>query len=183
MPTSKSWTATRKPDASLVAATSPRHPLMPKAKSLQHITRSYYYDSAGNPVPNGYMVRFSRRGKRYQAFFSDGRYGGQKKALEAAKAHRDEMEPKMRPLTPVERANVKLASNTSGTVGVRWSKKVILKGKKKYTFEFAIASWSGVGGRHSKSFSADKYGREQAWKMAVKARKAGLAELAKSLKH
>jgi len=155
---------------------------MPKANPLRHITRTSHYDKQGNAIPSGYMVRFSRRGKHHQAYFSDSRFGGQKKALEAAKAHRDVTEPKFRALTSVERANIKMASNTSGTVGIRWSKKVMKKGKKTYTFEFAVAAWSGVGGRHTRSFSVEKYGKEQAWKLAVKARKAGLAELAKSLK-
>lgn len=155
---------------------------MAKANPHRHITRTSHYDAEGNAIPSGYMVRFSRRGKHYQAYFSDKRYGGAKKALEAAKANRDQMEPKLRTLTPVERANVKMSTNTSGTVGVRWANKVVDTGKKKYFFEFAVASWSGPGGRQTKSFSVEKFGKEQAWKLALKARKAGLAELSKSLK-
>lgn len=155
---------------------------MAKAKNHRHITRTSHYDKEGHAVPSGYMVRFSRRGKHHQAYFSDSRYGSQKKALEAAITHRDEMEPKYRLMTSVERANIQMSTNTSGTVGVRWSTKVMTKGEKTYTFEFAVAAWTGVGGRHTKTFSVEKYGKEQAWKLAVKARKNGIAELAKSLK-
>lgn len=155
---------------------------MAKLNPDRHITRASHYDSKGNSIPSGYMVRFTRRGKHYQAYFSDSRNGGQKKALAVARKHRDEMEPKFKLLNPIERANVKMSTNTSGTVGVRWATKTIKKAKKTYVFEFAVASWTGAEGRQTKSYSVDKYGKEQAWKLAVKARKAGLAALAKSLK-
>ena len=148
---------------------------MAKPNPDRHITRANYANSTG-----GYMVRFFRKGKSYQAYFSDGKHGGQKKALAAARLHRDEMEPKYKTLNPVERAKILPSHNTSGTVGVRWVDKVIVKGKKTYKFKFAIASWSVEGARHSCAFSVDKYGKEEAWKMAVKARAAGLKDLAKA---
>lgn len=155
---------------------------MAKKDQDRHITRANYFDAKGNPAASGYMVRFQRRGKSYQAYFGDSKYGGQKKALAAARVHRDEMEPKFRTLTPLERAKILTASNTSGTVGVRWVEKTMTKGKKKYNFTFASASWSVGGARKSKSFSVDKYGKDKAWDLAVKARAAGLREMAKALK-
>jgi hypothetical protein len=155
---------------------------MAKANPNRHISRTSHYNAARIAVPSGYLVRFSRRGKHHQAYFSDNRFGGPKKALAAARAHRDEMESKFRLLTPVERANVLMSTNTSGTVGIRWTKKTVSKGSKKYTFEFAVASWSTPAGRLTRSFSAEKYGRDEAWKLAIKARKSGLAQLAKTSK-
>jgi hypothetical protein len=155
---------------------------MPKLNPDRHITRANHLDANGNPASGGYMVRFFRRGKSYQAYFSDVKFGTQKKALKAAREHRDEMEPKYRTLSPLERAKMMTANNTSGTVGVRWVSKTIAKGDKKYSFTFATASWSIKGERKTRAFSVDKYGKEEAWKMAVKARQAGLKEIARTLK-
>ncbi len=153
---------------------------MAKPDPDRHITRANYLDVNGKPASGGFMVRFQRRGKNHQSYFGDLRYGGKKHALAAARAHRDQIEPKFRTLTPVERAKLLTASNTSGTVGVRWVTKEIVRGDKKYSFLFACAAWSINGKRRSKSFSTEKYGKEKAWDLALKARKAGLKEMAEA---
>ncbi|MBV8781945.1 MAG: hypothetical protein JO353_11160 [Phycisphaerae bacterium] len=42
-------------------------------------------------VVGGWQVRMMRKGKRLGKFFADSKYGGKKKALSAASAHRDEL--------------------------------------------------------------------------------------------
>ena len=153
---------------------------MPKLDPDRHITRANYLRTNGEPAASGYMVRFIRRGKRYQNYFGDSAHGGAKKALIAARKHRDEIEPTIRTYTPAELAKRLSAKNTSGTAGVRWAERVITKNKKKYTFHFAVASWSVAGQRKSKAFSAGKYGEDKAWELATKARKAGLKEAVKA---
>jgi hypothetical protein len=155
---------------------------MAKPNPDRNITRANHFGSDGQPITGGYMVRFNRRGKSHQAYFSDSKHGSKKKALLAARQHRDEVEPKYRLITPLERAKLVTAANTSGTVGVRWTTRTIKKGKQTYTFSFATASWSIEGQRKSRAFSEQKYGKDKAWAMAVKARQAGLKAMSQALK-
>jgi hypothetical protein len=147
---------------------------MPKLNPDRNITRANHANSKG-----GFMVRFFRKGKVYQAYFSDHKFGGEKKALAAARKHRDEVEPKHKLLNPLERAKITPSHNTSGTVGIRTVQREMTKKNKKYTFEFVVASWSVAGERHTKAFGVDKYGREKAWNLAVKARAEGIRKMAK----
>lgn len=155
----------------------------PKINPNRNITRAVVYDTDGKPKSSGWMVRFNRRGKSYQAFFGDSKHGGEKKSLAAARLDRDSKESKFKPLSAAERYSKPSSRNTSGTVGVRWTNRVVKKGKKKYEFTFAIATWSPAPGeRRTATFSADKYGKEQAWKLASEARRKGLLEMKRNEK-
>ncbi|TWU38771.1 AP2 domain protein [Novipirellula aureliae] len=130
-------------------------------------------DSSG-----GYLVRVMRKGKKTSKFFSDIENGGKKKSLTAAKAFRDELESKMASYTPKELSKIMRSNNTSGVVGVRLVEEVDHRWPSKPKYLYWVAQWSPAKGvRKTKRFSVEKYGDEKAYKMAVNARKRGVAAM------
>ena len=88
---------------------------------------------------------------------------------------------KLRPYTRLEL--VKRAENRSGNVpGVRLRENVVEKNGWQYTYKTWEASWTPAQGgkRVKRQFSVNKYGEEQAYKLAVKARRQALRDLEKN---
>jgi hypothetical protein len=120
-----------------------------------------------------WRVSIFRQGARHSKIFSDSTYGGAEGALLAAKAWRDELFCAL----PVDsRAQVAVrvnSTNTSGVAGVTRTQEM-QKGK-------LLQCWVGYSpvikgqSRRSKKFSIAKYGEEQAFALAVKAREAFVA--------
>ncbi|QEG43061.1 AP2/ERF family transcription factor [Roseimaritima ulvae] len=128
----------------------------------------------------GYLVRIMRRGKLHSAFFSFNEYGGKRKALLAAREHRDALEQKLRGISRKKRAQTLRANNTSGVPGVRLVKETDPRWKSRPTYHCWVAQWSpSKGVRKTKRFSVEKYGNEEAYRLAVRARKRGVAEMGK----
>lgn len=67
---------------------------------------------------HGFQVWFSRSGKVYSKMFSDAKWGGRKRALDAARAHRDELEKNLPPSQVGRFAFESFALNTSGHIGI-----------------------------------------------------------------
>lgn len=156
---------------------------MPKPNPNKNISRAQTFGDDGKLKTGGWLVRFVRAGKSYQAYFGDSKHGGQRKALQAARAHRDEMAPKYAQKAPSSRAVTPSARNSSGVVGVRWLTRKVKKGKKAYEFVFATAEWNPEPGvRKTAAFSAAKHGKKVAWEKACEARRKGLAQLKRYLK-
>ena len=64
---------------------------------------------------------------------------------------------------------------SSGVVGVRKATQIEETDEYIYTYTFWIAQWTdGKGKRKTRSFSIDKYGDDEAYKMALKARSRGV---------
>ena len=154
-----------------------------KTKSNQHITRIDFKNKVGEVTSGGWEVRFHRRGKKIEKFFSDNKFGGRQKALAEAKAFRDVTEAKL-PKYSVHELSKKLSKrNRSGVVGVRRHEQTDVRGDWGYTYAFWVAQWMDeFGKRKTKSFSTNHYGEEQAYRLAVKARKRGMAERKRNAK-
>ena len=134
----------------------------------------------GKTGTHGWEVRITRRGKRVAKYFSDKDYRGKRGSLAAAKAFRDEQIEKLRPYTRLEL--VKRAEDRSGNVpGVRLRENVVERNGWQYTYKTWEASWTPAEGgkRIKRQFSVNKYGADEAYKLAVKTRRQALRELAK----
>lgn len=109
--------------------------------------------------------------------FSDGLYGGKRKALQAALVWRDAMLDQVqheRAQRWLYMCTVLRKNNSSGIVGVgRYISRE--SGEER-------ASWHGYwqgddGKRHSRKFAVDKYGEKHAKALAIAARTEAMAEL------
>lgn len=119
---------------------------------------------------HGWQVRLQRRGVKYAKFFGDRTNGGQREALQAAMAWRDEL---LAALEKDEVARVCRRSprNRSGVVGVS---KVTVTGPNGVEYLFWQATWSpSPGKRRTVKFSVRRYGEREAFEMAVRAREQG----------
>src|SRR6056297_148962 len=126
----------------------------------------------------GYLVRITRRGKLHSMFFSFAEHGGKRKALLAAREHRDKLESKLRGHSSKKLAEMPRSNNTSGIAGVRYVEETDARWKSRPTYGYWVAQWSPKGGgRKTKRFSVDKYGEEEARRLAIKARKRGVASM------
>jgi hypothetical protein len=65
---------------------------------------------------HGFFVRLTRKGKIYNAFFSDMNLGGKKNALEAARKHYQDLLEKHGPINR-KKPHSKSQAKTSGAVG------------------------------------------------------------------
>src|SRR6056297_1579390 len=126
----------------------------------------------------GYLLRIMRRGHMYSQFFPDAEYGGKRKALIAAKEVRDQLEAELKHYTAKQLAKKERANNTSGVTGVRLVEEVDKRWKSQPAYKYWIAQWSPEKGlRKTKRFSVEKYGHDEAYRLAVKARKQGVAAM------
>ena len=131
-------------------------------------------------VGGGFLVRVMRKGKRASRFFSDEDHGGKRNALVVAKEHRDSLEEKMRGYTAKQLSQKERANNTSGVVGVRRVDETDYRWESKPTYGYWIAQWSPKQGvRKTRRFSIEKYGEDEAYRLAVQARKRGVASMGK----
>jgi len=129
-------------------------------------------------VGSGYLVRVMRKGKRASQFFPDAEYGGKRKALVAAKKQRDLFEQKMRGYTAKQLSQKERSNNTSGIVGIRRVDETDYRWESKPTYGYWVAQWSPKKGvRKTKRYSVEKYGEDEAYRLAVLARKRGVASM------
>ncbi|MCA9033798.1 MAG: AP2 domain-containing protein [Planctomycetaceae bacterium] len=127
---------------------------------------------------HGYEVRVMRRGKAFHKFFNDRKFGGKRKALAAAREYRDELVARLPVQSRKALAKVKSSRNTSGIVGVRLSEEVDRRGPNELVYHYWVAQWSPRPGvRRTRRFSVEKYGDEEAFRLAMKARRAGMREM------
>jgi len=131
-------------------------------------------------VGGGYLVRVMRKGKRASQFFADDDSGGKRKALVAAKEYRDFLEQKMRGYTAKQLSQKERSNNTSGIVGVRRVDETDYRWESEPTYGYWVAQWSPKKGvRKTKRYSVEKYGEDEAYRLAVQARKRGVASMGK----
>ncbi len=128
----------------------------------------------------GYVVRIMRKGKRITKFFADSQWGGKRKALIAAKEHRDQLESTLKAYTPQQLSQQLRANNTSGVAGVRLVEEKDRRWPSAPVYQYWVAQWSPAPGvRRTQRFSVEKYGNDEAFRLAVKARKKGVQEMGK----
>ena len=133
--------------------------------SREHLIQRYEHNYSG------WIVSAKRRGKVFRRYFSD-RPKGRKKALRAARAFRDKLVVCLPRPTKIKSRYV---LNTTGVVGVARTKERTRSGT---ILERYVASWSEPSGRRGKaSFSVGLYGEKEAFRLAVRSRRAALQEL------
>ena len=140
-----------------------------KSIAFRHICR---VDNAGSRT-HGWQVTLQRQRRAVAKMFSDGVWGGKRKALAAARAWRDE---RIQPLAQYEKElwqrNVLRRNNRSGIVGVaRYERKPAASAKAGTKTAFWMASWIDEHGvyRHRK-FSVKRWGERNAKQMAIQVR-------------
>lgn len=115
--------------------------------------------------------------------FSDQAYGGEAAALAAAQAWRDEMERQHPRLDRKARAARPTKASTSGVKGViqQFTPRRLADGSTQVSTFWTAKTPTGMVPERTRSFSIDKYGEREAFRMAVAARQAFEALLPESL--
>lgn len=128
---------------------------------------------------HGWLVTLQRRGTIFRRQFSDGVHGGKAKSLMAAKSFRDQIMKQHPPLSKREHAEILKKNNKSGVVGVcRYCASETSAKDESDKRWFWVASWVLPDGRAKRvKFSVRKYGEEEAFKMAVKARRSAIRKM------
>jgi AP2 domain len=119
----------------------------------------------------GWVVSIKRRGKRKVRYFSD-RPAGRVAALKNARRFRDELLPRLPLPNKIKRHYI---LNTTGVIGVARTKERTRTGKSLVRYAACWPTTTGKPGRAT--FSVGLYGEAEAFRLAVAARKAGLAAL------
>jgi hypothetical protein len=126
---------------------------------------------------HGWFVRGYRNGKTHSKLFSDRKCGGKDEAYALAKAYRQELSDKLDCIPEEPRKRRIVSSDTrnkSGELGVTF---VVKKGPKSQKYESYSVSWRPKPGvQKCTSFSIKKYGKEQAFKLAVEHRRKMMLE-------
>jgi hypothetical protein len=126
-----------------------------------------------------WKVNIKRRTRYMHKYFADVKYGGTEKALEAAQAYLDSLKSATsNPDYMLWRKNKKLASNTSGIVGVA---RYLIRYRKRRRLLWQ-AMWRDADNKsHCKRFFVSTHGERQAKALAVAARRDAMAELHEEL--
>lgn len=142
-----------------------------KRSEVQYIGRY----AVPNSTTLNWRVSFRRQGTHYRKCFSDSIYGGATEALLAAKAWRDMLLCTLPVTSKAEFVARVKATNTSGVAGV--ARKHAVRAGQKLRWWVAYSPQMKGMPRRSKNYSIEKYGEEQAFALAVKAREEFVAEL------
>lgn len=149
---------------------------MARKDPRRNLTRIKKVTSDGS-ISGGWSVRIQRRGVKTARYFGDSVYGGNRKALNAAKEFRDQVESESSYYTVKELAQRPSVRNQSGVVGVRLHLEKKIIGNFEYQYWFWVAQWiDGHGNRKTRSFSVHQYGDEEAYQLACAARKKGVTQ-------
>ena len=128
---------------------------------------------------HAWRVSLRRRGERYVKDFPDKKHGGKRKALNCAKAYRDELLAAHPPLSRREFAAAPRRHNRSGITGVyRYAKSYTLQDGSIKQNWFWEAHWPTSRGKSAKqTFAIDEFGEDRARELAIRARRRGLAKI------
>jgi len=129
---------------------------------------------------HGFMVRIMRRGTMHQEFFSDKRYGGKRKARQAA----DDRLAELRRDLPesVEQKGMLTQRNNTGKVGVHLAHDIDKRWPDCEYYSY-VASWLDFNlKRINVKFSCKKFGDKMAWELACIARDKELRDREQILK-
>lgn len=123
----------------------------------------------------GWRVHIKRRGREYTKYFPDG-WDGPFESLRQAIAWRDEAWLRLGP--PTHAASKPTTRSSSGVLGVT---REVQNTASDRVVENYRASWCDSTGRvRRRTFSVDKYGEEEAKRLALEARHAGLKAAGKA---
>jgi hypothetical protein len=121
---------------------------------------------------HGWWLRVQRPDAKLSKLFSDSRYGGKTHALKAAQALRDQLEKKMSSALGQGRIeHTRDRRSTTSIVGVSLYRNWKRKGRKRY-LETGFSGYAGnQGAGFKRSFSIKKYGYQEAYRLACRARR------------
>jgi hypothetical protein len=146
---------------------------MKKDDDLRNIKR-FNYSYGTRTSSFGWWVRFKRKREKFHQFFSDKAFGSEEKSLEAAKVYRNAIEIELGIAKVV--SGIGGAKSKSGITGVNRAISISKKSYGTYTYYFWQAHWTNKSGkRESKRFSVSRWGEEEALRLAIEARKNGMA--------
>lgn len=128
---------------------------------------------------HAWRVSLRRKGKMIVKNFPDKKFGGKRKALNEAKAYRDEVLIKYPPISRKQFCSILRRHNTSGIPGVyRYAKRYKLKDGCVKEIWYWEAHWpTGKNESEKATFSVSNFGEDKAKKLAIQARKAGVKKL------
>ncbi|QQD19125.1 hypothetical protein I6N98_04525 [Spongiibacter nanhainus] len=148
---------------------------MPKSKAMYGISR---IDDELHRT-HAWRVSLRRQNKQIVKNFPDKTWGGKRKALNAAKAYRDDIVSTYPPTTRKQFCTARRRHNKSGITGVyRYAKRYKLKDGCVKELWYWEAHWpTGKNSFEKATFAIKHYGERRAKQLAVAARKAGVAKL------
>jgi hypothetical protein len=126
---------------------------------------------------HGFFVRVQRQGKMYPAFFTDFKHGGRAQALAAAQRYRRKLLARLGPPQKMLRRWWAEIVRRKGRSGIHGVQRVVDRrsGRPRIYWK---ANWSPepyvVRRKH---FSARKFGNEEARRLAIRARRAGVRSM------
>ena len=125
---------------------------------------------------HAWRVSLRRRGKGHVKNFPDKKYGGKRKALQLAKAYRDDIVAKHPPITRKEFSSIIRSNNNSGITGVyRYAKRYYLASGEEVETWYWEGHWPTQRGQYqSVRFSVSEFGEDIARAKALRARKKGM---------
>ena len=122
-----------------------------------------------------FRIVIHHNGETIQEYFFFGAKRSEADARAAAVTRWKELRKTLPVITRVAFAEIERRKSRTGVVGVT---RVTTK-SKGFEYDFWRATWTGRRGeRHIRVFSVNKYGEDEAKKLAIKARRDGLAVLA-----
>lgn len=126
---------------------------------------------------HGFFVRLQRKGKIHPAFFSAKKHGGRAPALAAAQPHHQKLLAKFGLAQQMSRRRWAEIPRRRGLSGIHGVQKVVDRRFKPPRIYWK-ATWSPEPYVVARTqFSARKYGAWEARRLAIHARRAGLASL------
>jgi hypothetical protein len=141
---------------------------------MKHI---YRVDDAKSRT-HSWLVTVQRRGWIYHRHFTDSLYSGKRKALHAAKEHRDKLIATLKPFTRLEFCQIKKKNNRSGISGVTRIDTWEDTRGRRYPRRYWLAQWPiGNGSAKMLKFSIKLYGEQGARQRAIRARREALKSL------
>jgi len=128
---------------------------------------------------DGWQVRLQSRGEKFSKFFKDSDYKSKDTALKSARRFYNQLckeNPKSTRQDHAERKTVR----TGEIIGVRRLLKVDKRWSEEHIYVVWEAKWSHKKyQRRVRTFSIEKYGEEEAKRLAVEARQQGIIEMTK----
>lgn len=124
---------------------------------------------------HGWFVRYMREGALFRKVFSDRDYGGEEGSLAAAEEFHKQLISYFPPKTRKEHSEQR-RKNSRDIIGVSR----ITKATKGHKYDFWQATWTDakLGKCRNKAFSINKYGEDEARRLAIETRQRHLDELA-----
>jgi hypothetical protein len=152
-----------------------------KQKTKRKNAASYGISRVDDPThrTHAWRVSLRRRGKALVRNFPDIKWGGKRKALQAAREFRDRLLKKFPPLSRAEFAQSPRINNKSGVTGVCLvaCKYRLVNGKERCLWYWE-AIWPTAPGEHAnKRFSVANHGSAKAFELACDARRLGLRKV------